>query len=311
MKRWEKSINIGKRKREVLTVCCSNVAAAWERAFPKWFSEDCFRYITTNLVHISVGRDATVTTLENLFRLTSSVLYFLVIVSRIRSRLMLPSSRSCPPTDINDRGDSIRCNGQYYTRVERINEPAPSRMGFSWRCVARTRSIIGVHRCTDCRATIYGGISDPLTISSAVTYATRHLWYRCFRAVGNETKLSRSVNARNRSKVLENWFSPLDKCTSLRGTFISHIVKIPLTHRWRFARPTAICLRANGVSEAIPSSPVRPRRGRQTGFHSKLKAFKLSTRGIIYGCITCFRRNELFHKSRQAEIRSRRSHVGR
>lgn len=37
---WEKSINnIGKRKREVLTVCCSNVAAAWERTFLQWFSE--------------------------------------------------------------------------------------------------------------------------------------------------------------------------------------------------------------------------------------------------------------------------------
>jgi len=37
--------------------------------FPSDSSKDCFRYITTNLVHISAsGRDATLTTLENLSR---------------------------------------------------------------------------------------------------------------------------------------------------------------------------------------------------------------------------------------------------
>lgn len=99
---------------------------------------------------------------------------------RVRSLLMLPSSCSCPPRDIDNRGDSTR--SCIYGYIRQINEP-PCLPEWDFRNAVhgRTQSIMDVRRCTDCRATIYGGISDPLAISSAVTYAVSliSLFPRC------------------------------------------------------------------------------------------------------------------------------------
>lgn len=83
-------------------------------------------------------------------------------------------------------------------------------------------------------------ILDPLIISSTVTYAMRYLWYFAISDAG-EMKLYRRatvlflpfpLSSFSLWKVLENWFSPIDKCPSLFSkAFILHIVKIPLTHR--------------------------------------------------------------------------------
>lgn len=95
------------------------------------------------------------------------------------------------------------------------------------------------------------GISDPLIIPSTVAYAAPAPLIPLF---PRRRKRDETIPVGGRARFespRELVFAPLDKCPSLPGTFISHIVKISLTHRWR-SLVWRLFVRADAVSAPIP-----------------------------------------------------------